>query len=232
MAMDAHHDHSRIYDGGGDRLMEGLDLGERIILLPDRAASRRPDPDTRLRIMWGHWLLEDLLAFRYRSLVCAVNAQDNSRGIIAQVAELLPTSQWTKAAITEYTRHLVQPHTVSVVKFDMDAVEVLALLRPAEHDHLTLDDLSLGFKLVAEMLVRRPQRMPSASVCFLGAHTNRLCGPDGVEPSFETVLRTMYQGGYRGDVYPAPWMWESAPTGVFASYPFPSSLERMRDGGY
>jgi hypothetical protein len=42
----------------------------------------------------------------------------------------------------------------------------------------------------------------------------------------------MHEAGYAGDVYPAPWMWESAPTAVFARYPFPDSLETMRQGGY
>ena len=57
-------------------------------------------------------------------------------------------------------------------------------------------------------------------------------GPDGREPSFEGVLRVMYEAGYRGDVYPSLRMWELAPTGVFASYPFPKSLDVMRKGGF
>ena len=36
--------------------------------------------------MWGQCLLEDLLAGRYRSLVCAVNAKDNGHGIITELA--------------------------------------------------------------------------------------------------------------------------------------------------
>ena len=43
----------------------------------------QPDTTPRIRIMWGQHLLEDLLAGRYRSLVLAVNAEDNSSGIIA-----------------------------------------------------------------------------------------------------------------------------------------------------
>jgi hypothetical protein len=42
----------------------------------------------------------------------------------------------------------------------------------------------------------------------------------------------MYESGYRGDVYPAPWMWESAPTAVFPRYPFPDSLKRVCEGGF
>ena len=53
----------------------------------------------------------------------------------------------------------------------------------------------------------------------------------GVMLNPETALRTMYDSGYRGDVYPALAMWEMAPTGMFASYPFPESLDVMRTGG-
>jgi hypothetical protein len=42
----------------------------------------------------------------------------------------------------------------------------------------------------------------------------------------------MYDAGYREDVYPSPGMWEVAPTGVFATYPFPESLDTMRRGGF
>lgn len=54
----------------------------------------------------------------------------------------------------------------------------------------------------------------------------------GEEPSFEAVLRTMYDAGFRGDAYPSLGMWQLAPTGVFASYPFPASLKVMRSGGF
>jgi hypothetical protein len=46
------------------------------------------------------------------------------------------------------------------------------------------------------------------------------------------VLRTMFEAGYRGDVFPSVGMWELAPTGVFATYPFPDSLKVMRSGGF
>jgi len=226
---------SHIYDGEGDNLMSRDDAGDRIILLPDHSMPpTQPDATPRVRIMWGHRLLDDVLAGRYKSLICAVNAEDNSHGIISQLADLLPTSQWTNEAITSHARHFVQPKTVTVVKYDMDTIEVLALLRPSEHAHLTLDDLSLGFKMVTAMIHRRPERRPSASVSFLGARAEQLVADDDSEdePTFEAVLRTMYDAGYRGDVYPATWMWESAPTSVFAHYPFPDSLERMRDGGF
>ena len=117
--------------------------------------------------MWGQYMLDDLLHDHYKSLVCAVNAHDNSHGIITQLAELLPTSQWNNDSITKHASRFVQPHHVTVVKFDMDTVEVLALLRPSEHDHLTLEDLAQGFTMVSEMIERKTHRKPSASVSFI-----------------------------------------------------------------
>ena len=96
--------------------------------------------------------------------------------------------------------------------------------------HFTLQNLAHGFQTVTKMLQGRPDRRPVASVSFLGASSNRLVGDDGEEPSFETVLRIMHEAGYRGDVYPSPQMWGAGETGIFASYPFPESLERMRGG--
>lgn len=223
----------QIYDGEGDRLMEDLDLNERIILLPDARPSKAPDRTPRLRILWGQHLLEDLLAGRYRTLVCAVNGTDNRRGIITQLATLLPTSQWDEHSITHHAKLFAQAGgPAKVLKFDMDTLEVLAVLRPINQEALTLENLAQSFRIVTEMIQRRSERWPSASVSFLGARSNALRDGEGREPSFETVLRTMYEAGYTGDVYPAPAMWESAPTSVYARYPFPSSLESMRHGGY
>ena len=233
MTMELHK--PQIYDGEGDQLMEEQSdqAIDRIFLLPDARPSKTPDTSTRLRIMWGQHLLEDLLIGRYRSLICAVNNQNNSHGIIAQLATLLPTSQWDEQSITARAKQFsTSGSTVKVLKYDLDAVEVLALLRPPDHDRLTLEDLSLGFKIVSDMIRTRTDRLPSASVSFLGARSNALVNNDGQEPSFETVLRIMFQAGYPGDVYPAPGMWASAPTAVFARYPFPPSLEAMRNGGF
>ena len=82
------------------------------------------------------------------------------------------------------------------------------------------------------MVESRYDRLPVASVSFLGAKSNRLVDAAGKEPSFETVLKTIYDAGYRGDVFPSLAMWELAPTGVFASYPFPKALKVMREGGF
>ncbi len=208
-------------------------IQERLIVLPDGKPSKQADTSPRIRLMWGQHLLDDVVAGRYRSIVCAVNAEDNSHGIISKLAELVPTSQWTPQSITNHTKMFANRETVTVIKFDMDMIEVLGLLRPTNQAHLTLKDLSHGFSVVTEMLRRKPwKRLPVASVSFLGAHANALVDEHGQEPSFETVLRTMYEAGFTGDVYPAPWMWESAPTGVYARYPFPPSLDAMRMGGF
>lgn len=223
----------RIYESGADQAVVDMSVPQKLLILPDASPSSKPDTTPRIRIPWGQHLLDDLLAGRYRSLVCAVNAEDNSHGIIGQLASLLPTSQWTPKTITDYARQFAENDKVSVLKFDMDAVEVLGLLRPAGHEHLTLGDLSEGFGIVCEMIRRNTSRLPTASVSFLGARSNLLVEqPGGHEPSFEAVLRAMHEAGYSGDVYPAPWMWESYPTALYARYPFPQSLEDIQRGGF
>ena len=54
---------------------------------------------------------------------------------------------------------------------------------------------------------------------------------DGQEPTLESVARTMFDAGFRGDLYPPLSAWEMAPTACFASYPYPDSLDEMRRGG-
>jgi hypothetical protein len=223
----------QIYEEDGDHLMQEVPVSAgQITLVPDNAPSRSPDLTPRLRIMWGQHLLDDLIAGRYRSLLCAVNAQDNSRGIISQLAEFLPTSQWDEQSITEYARHFDSPGgKVKVLKYDMDAVEVLAVLRPAGHDRLTMADLSSAVRLAVQMTRSKPGRLPSASVSFLEARANVLVDQYGQTPTFEGVLKTMHEAGYTGDVYPSPSMWRTGSTGVFARYPFPESLDIRRAGG-
>lgn len=238
-----HHKPPRLYDAEGDLLLQADQRADRVILLPSgdsRVASTDRD---RIRIQWGQHLLADLLAHRYRTLVCGVNPVDNSHGIIGELAELLPTSQWNAQTITSHAKAFsksVSEDEVLVLKYDLDAVTVLALLRPPGRECFTLDDLSKGFRKVAQMIERRFDRLPCASVSFLGAKSNRLVMPGAAapasppeeEPSFESVLRTMFEAGYRGDVYPSLGMWECAPTGAFANYPFPKSLDVMRSGGF
>jgi hypothetical protein len=229
------HQTPRLYDEEGDLLLEADRRADRVILLPSGDPRQASTSRDRIRIQWGQHLLSDLLARRYRTLVCGVNPEDNSRGIIGELAALLPTSQWNAESITAHARTFAKSlpkDEVLVLKYDMDLVEVLALLRPGGRNHFTLDDLKRGFKKVAQMVETRYDRLAVTSVSFLGAKSNRLVENGAGEPSFETVLRTMFESGYRGDVYPSLGMWEVAPTGVFASYPFPGSLKVMRAGGF
>ena len=234
-AAPSQHQLPRLYDDEGDLLMDADRRADRVILLPSGDPRKASTDRDRIRIQWGQHLLADLLARRYRTLVCGVNPEDNTRGMIGELAALLPTSQWNNDSITQYARTFSRSQTrddVLVLKYDMDMVTVLGLLRPAGRDHFTIDDLKRGFRKVAQMVETRYDRLAVASVSFMGAKSNRLIGPDGREPSLETVLRTMFEAGYRGDVYPSLGMWELAPTGVFANYPFPESLKTMRAGGF
>jgi hypothetical protein len=225
----------KVYEGDGDLLMQTdrHQAGQSITLIPDALPSKVPDRTRRIRIMWGQHLLEDVLIGRYKSIVCAVNGRDNSHGIISQLAAMLPTSQWDEKSITAYAAHFSNAaNRPTVLKIDMDMVEVLAILRPAGSLHLTIDHLSHAFEIVAEMIAHNPRRLPSASVSFLGARANALVDIDGAEPSFEKVLSTIYDAGYTGDIYPPPALWQIREVGVFARYPFPRALDDLRAGGF
>jgi hypothetical protein len=236
----------KVYDGDGDLLMHKDrhdDIaGESITLIPDAMPSRVPDSKPRIRIMWGQHLLDDLRLGRYKSLVCAVNGRDNSHGVISQLAAMLPTSQWDEKSITAYAAHFSHASSFAtagerqarpkVLKFDMDMVEVLAILRPLASPHLTVEHLSHAFRIVSEMIAHNARRLPVASVSFLGARANALVDDRGAQPSFETVLRTMYAAGYTGDVYPPPALWRAQAIGVFARYPFTRALDDLREGGF
>lgn len=225
-----------LYDGEGEKLLRSEQFPDRVTLLPGEHGSVRGRE--RIRILWGQDLLRDLLDGRYRTVICGVNDRDNSHGLIAQLVELVQTSQWSAQTITNYARmfqesvalHSARDREPYVLKFDLDSLLILAILRPKGKEHFTLDDLGRGFQTVAKMLHDRRERWPAATVSFLNAKANRLVGADGQEPSFEAVLRTMFNAGYRGDVYTAPAMWRFADVGVFPTYPFPEGLERMRTG--
>ncbi len=230
----------RLYDDEADLLMGVDQFPDRVSLLPSAAPGAAAHAaEERIRILWGQDMLRDMLDGRYRSVVCGVNDADNSHGIIAQLVDLVPQSQWTARGVSSYARmfqesvsvHAAQDREPYVLKYDLDSVLILALLRPKGKDHFTLDDLARGFTTIAKMLRGRRERIPVASVSFLGARSNRLIDPEtGDEPSFERVLKTAYLAGYRGDMYPAPQLWRSGQVGVFPSYPFPEGLERMRGG--
>jgi hypothetical protein len=221
----------RIYDGEGDALFLETGLAEKLILAPEAQPLGEGHPEPRLRLMWGQYLLDDLLAGRYRSLICAANIEDNAHGIIGRLASLLPGCQWTHESVTAHARQFSKRDEVTVLKYDMGLVEVLALLRPADRDALTLTDLGRGFGLITQLLKHHSQWRPIASVSFLEGRSNRLEDEDGQPPSFESVLRVMYEAGFAGDVYPSPAMFEAAPTAVFSRFPFPPSLDQMRTGG-
>lgn len=232
----------RLYDDDADRLMSSDHSPDRISLLPGTGGKIRAGE--RLRMMWGQDMLRDLLDGRYRTVVCGVNDQDNSHGIIAQLVELVSTSQWSAKSVTSFAKmfqesvaiHAAHDREPYVLKYDLDSLLILALLRPKGRDHFTLDDLGRGFTTVAKMLRDRRERLPVATVSFLNARANKLFETESRagqrEPSFESVLKTMYHAGFRGDVYPAPGMWKMGNVGVFPGYPFPESLDEMRMGGH
>lgn len=226
----------RLYEGEAERVLSSEMFADRVTLLP--GAGGKLHTDTRMRILWGQDLLRDLLDGRYRTVICGVNDEDNSRGIIAQLCELVHASQWSAASVTSYAKifhesvsvHAAHDREPYVLKFDLDSLLILAILRPHGRNHLTLDDLSRGFVTCAKMLRGRRERLPVATVSFLNARVNMLKDDKGKEPSFEAVLQSMYHAGYRGDVYASPAMWKFGHVGVFPSYPFPEGVDRMRAG--
>jgi hypothetical protein len=230
----------RLYDDGAESILKPEHYPDRLTLLPGEGG--KVSGRERIRILWGQDLLRDLLDGRYRTVVCGVNDTDNSHGIIAQLVELVNTSQWSAKTVTNYAKmfqdsvavHAASDREPYVLKFDLDRLLILALLRPRGKDHFTLEDLSRGFRTVNKMLREREDRQPAAAVSFLNAKANRLISADakepGREPSFESVLRTMFDAGFRGDVYTAPAMWRFGHTGVFPTYPFPAGLDQMRKG--
>lgn len=229
-----------LYDDEAELLMHSEQFHDKVTLLPSGPIGMGVGPGAieRIRVMWGQDMLRDMLDGRYRAVVCGVNDADNSHGIIAQLVDLVPASQWTARGVTSFAKmfqdsvsiHAAKDREPYVLKYDLDSLLILALLRPQGRDHFTLEDLSRGFATVVKMLRGRRERLPVASVSFLNARANKMMGPAGREPSFEAVLRTMYQAGFRGDVYPSPASWRHGNIGVFPSYPFPEGLEQMRKG--
>ncbi len=240
-APSAPHGSLRLYEGETDHLLGAELAPDRVTLLPGEAgppSAASISSRERVRILWGQDMLRDVLDGRYRAIVCGVNDADNSHGIIAHLVELLQTSQWSARSVTSYAKmfqesvgvHAARDREPYVLKFDLDSVLILGLLRPRGRDHFTLEDLAKGFATVDRMIADRRERLPVASVSFLNARVNQLRGRDGREPSFEAVLRTMFEAGFRGDVYPAPGAWKLAHVGVFPSYPFPAGVARMGEG--
>ncbi|MCA9300898.1 MAG: hypothetical protein KDA28_17630, partial [Phycisphaerales bacterium] len=77
----------RLYDDTGDQLMVSDSVPERVTVIP---GDRGPlEPGRRIRIVWGEEMLTDILDGRYRTVICGVNNEDNSHGIIAQLVNLI-----------------------------------------------------------------------------------------------------------------------------------------------
>ncbi len=233
-----HSKNVTLYNGGADDLLSPESFPDRVSLLPSDHGA--PQSGSRLRVMWGQDLLADVLDGRYRAVICGVNDSDNSHGVIAQLVSLVTASQWSPQAVTSYAKMFqesVQVHAAHdrepyILKYDLDSVLVLAMLRPRGREFFTVGDLSRGFRTINKMLQGRADRRPVCTVSFLGAQSNKLVidDQDQAEPSFETVAQTMHDSGFRGDVYPSPEMWHYAHVGVFPSYPYPKGIDRMRDG--
>lgn len=235
--MPATHSGLRVYNDDGDSLMEPAKGAPRITIV--RAGDPRAvSAERKIRLQWGQHLLDDVVDGRYRTVICGVNDSDNGRGVLGEILKLVPTSQWTLASATSYAkvfRNALQLHAREdrepyVLKFDLDRLLVLALLRPTGRDHFNLEDLYRGFRTISRMLEGRHDRRPVASVSFLGAKSNRLLDHSGGEPSLEAVLHAMHSAGFDGDVYPPVGLWETPVTGVFARFPFPESVDQMRQG--
>ncbi|HZW05827.1 MAG TPA: hypothetical protein VFF65_01790 [Phycisphaerales bacterium] len=241
--------HIRLYDQETDHLVSAELAPDRVSLLPGagNAHDTHGSMSTaeRIRIMWGQDLFRDVVDGRYRAIVVGVNDADNTHGIISKLVDTVTTSQWTGRSVTSYAKmfqesaaiHAARDKEPYVLKYDLDSVLVLALLRPRSRDFFTLDDLAKGFATVTKMIQDRRERLPVATVSFLNARANRLVRGGGgggageaAEPSFESVLRTMFDAGYRGDVYPPPAAWKLGGVGVFPNYPFPAGVARMGEG--
>src|SRR5690348_10946661 len=92
----------RLYDGEADNLLSTELAPDRVSLLP--GGGGKVAPGERIRILWGQDMLRDVLDGRYRAVVCGVNDTDNSHGIIAQLVDLVTTSQWSARSVTSFAK--------------------------------------------------------------------------------------------------------------------------------
>ena len=180
-------DRPRLYDDEGDLLLQADRQADRVILLPAGNPKAPITDRDRIRIQWGQHLLADIMAGRYRTVICGVNDADNTHGIIGELLDLVPTSQWSTRSATSFAKmfhqsvavHAAEDREPYILKFDLDRLLVLGILRPQGREHFTLEDLERGFNTINKMLMGRRERWPTATVSFLGAKSNRLLGPDG-----------------------------------------------------
>src|SRR5215471_4584197 len=156
---------ARLYDDEAEGLLSSDQFPDRVSLLP--GPGGKIAPGQRLRILWGQDLLRDLLDGRYRTVICGVNDSDNSHGIVAQLVELVHTSQWSAKSVTSFAKmfqesvaiHAANDREPYVLKIDLDSLLILGLLRPRGRDHFSIEDISRGFKTVAKMLKDRRERL-------------------------------------------------------------------------
>jgi hypothetical protein len=234
----------RLYDEETDHLISADLAPDRVSLLPGEGHAHDThgsmSTSERIRVMWGQDLFRDVIDGRYRAIVVGGNDAGTTHGIISKLVDTVTTSQWTGRSVTSYAKmfqesaaiHAARDKEPYVLKYDLDSVLVLAILRPRNRDFFTLDDMARGFATVGKMIQDRRERLPVATVSFLNARANRLVksASDSSEPSFEAVLRTMFNAGYRGDIYPPPAAWKLGGVGVFPNYPFPAGITRMGEG--
>ena len=122
---------STLYDEGAEALLSSEQFADRISLLPDETS--RIEAGQRVRILWGQNMLLDVLDGRYRAVICGVNDEDNSHGIIAQLVNLITTSQWSTQSVTSYARmfqdsvsvHAAHDREPYVLKYDLDSLLIL-----------------------------------------------------------------------------------------------------------
>ena len=170
----------RLYEDNAEALLSSEMFPDRVSLLP--GDSGKIQAGQRIRIPWGQDMLRDLLDGRYRTVICGVNDADNSHGIIAQLVNLVTTSQWSERSVTSYAKmfqesvsvHAAHDKEPYILKYDLDSLLILAVLKPKGRDFLTLQDLARGFTTITKMLQGRADRRPVCSVSFLGARSNRL----------------------------------------------------------
>ena len=121
---------------------------------------------------------------------------------MGELLELVPTSQWNVQTATAYAKMFHEsvavhaPHDKEpyILKFDLDQLLIMAILRPRDKEHFTLEDLSRGFGTVAKMLAGRRERLPVASVSFLGAKSNAIMGPNGSGKSTLALVLAGHSG--------------------------------------
>ena len=159
----------RLYDDEAERLLSSDQFPDKVTMLPGAAGQRTGE---RIRILWGQDLIRDLLDGRYRTVICGVNDRDNSHGIVAQVVELLHTSQWTPSSVTSYAKmfqdsvsvHAAADKEPYVLKYDLIAAGARHSAPKGKATSPSM--IPPRFRTVSKMLSDRRERQPAATVSF------------------------------------------------------------------